>query len=236
MNLRNYFIFTSNYCNDLEFLAKLEYFILYDNVIKELNKKYIEKKNFEISLNLSSKISPLMSKLLDDFDVILSKEHYYIKYNIDDEKILFYDKIISSMNSKNFNYEKKKSQFVIIIQDLLDKVGYSNRIYKILYCMIIFKIIESNCGELVLQNFEKFKITVYKRLLVFQEDSNPEMANYMKNNYEVFKKYISKNRNKKYYLVKLKTILFSYYTFLSLYKKIRNKKEITYENKNCNIC
>ena len=199
----------------MEFLEKLKYFIEYNIVMNDIKNNYSKK--------LKTTLSPTMEKLLNDYNDIIKDQNYEKKeFNI--EELKEYDNIIISMNHKNYDYEVKKHKFTNIIKELLQKLQFSfSKYVKIFYAMIIFKILETDIGERIIQDSTQFKYTVYKKIEEFKKDSLTKFVEYFDNNYDTYKKYISKSRNKRYYLRKLRTIIFSFYVFSDLYKKVKNK-------------
>jgi len=156
--------------------------------------------------------------MLQDYTSIVQSDcTYYTSLNFTEEELINYDKNITYFNSKVEDFQEYRDKIVVVIKDLLHKCEsslYSNN--KILASMIIFKLLETDFGEIIIQNYPKFRAVVFSKLKEFKNDNNfPKFQEYLNENYDIGKKYISKYQNKRYNLRRLRTILFTFYVFLS---------------------
>jgi hypothetical protein len=239
-DLQKILFFTRINCSDSEFLGKLQVYQKFQPVLEQL---YLYKKNDKNPLvnyfgsefkNLQ--VQPLFYKMLQDYISIIEKDKKYFyfisnptKVNFDISEFVKYDTLITYFNNtkkvhKNENFDYFKDKMVKIIKDLLNKLENYNTHNRILTSMIIYKILETEFGELFMQKFPKFKLTVSDKIKEFSNEHYPSFCEYFKENYVIDKKYISKYRNKKYNLQRLKTILFTSYVFLSKLKEIKEKR------------
>ena len=248
-NLQSFLFFTNMNCRDEEFLEKLKIYQKFQPVLIQLDKKLIEnqersEKN-ENKYNNSDllitdlktlKLQPLFHKMLQDYISIIEndQEYFYFtskKIDFTLSEFLYYDKNITYFNNtervhkpENFDYYKVK--MVEIIKELLNKCeNAKDSQNRILIGMIIFKILESDFGELFIQGFPRFRKTIHYKLKEFSNEKYPSFNKYFHDNYEVNKKYISKYRNKRYNLRRLRTILFTSYVLLRKLKEVREKQK-----------
>jgi hypothetical protein len=248
-NLQSFLFFTNMNCQDQEFLEKLQVYQKFQPVLIQLDKKLIEnqersEKN-ENKYNNSDllitdlktlKLQPLFHKMLQDYISIIEndQEYFYFtskKIDFTLSELLDYDKNMTYFNNtervhkpENFDYYKVK--MVEIIKELLNKCENAKDTQnRILIGMIIFKILESDFGELFIQGLPRFRKTIHYKLKEFSNEKYPSFNKYFHDNYEVNKKYISKYRNKRYNLRRLRTILFTSYVLLRKLKEVREKQK-----------
>jgi hypothetical protein len=247
-NLQSFLFFTNMNCQDQEFLEKLKIYQKFQPVLVQLELNFSKKetKNEYKNSNLlitdlkNLKVQPLFHKMLQDYISIIENDQEYFYFTSEKidftlSELLDYDKNITYFNNtervhklENFDYYKRK--MVEIIQELLNKCGYAKVSQDIILAgMIIYKILESEFGELFMQYFPSLKKTVHDKLKDFSNEKYPSFIKYFHENYEVNKKYISKYRNKRYNLRRLRTILFTSYVFLRKLREVREKREIREE-------
>jgi hypothetical protein len=196
----NHILFTKLFCTDKEYINRLEIYKVYRNVLLELisnKEKYIVQFINDVYNITGVKFDKLEPKFLDN--------------------IIFYNNLRYS--------EEHKVEFIYIIKELLNKIEMNifstNRIF---YSMVIFKLLDTKFGADFTNSYKRFKNVVDSKIIEFQNQPiNSEFIKYIKDNYVVNRKYISKEKNKIYYKSLLKTTLFSLFAFNSLYKKIKNK-------------
>ena len=198
----NHILFTKLFCTDKEYINRLEIYKVYRNVLLELiSNKYKEKY-----------INQFVDDVYNITGVKLDKHEPKLLNNI-----IFYNNLRYS--------EERKVEFIYIIKELLNKIDiniFSTN--KIFYMMVIFKLLDTKFGSDFTNSYKRFKNIVDSKITEFQnQQNNSEFIKYIKDNYVVNRKYISKERNKIYYKSLLKTTLFSLFAFNSLYKKIKNK-------------
>ncbi len=248
-NLQSFLFFTNMNCQDQEFLEKLQVYQKFQPVLDQLDQNFSksnkkieknEKKDDNSPLLITDlktlKLHPLFHKMLQDYISIIENDQEYFyseleKIDFTLSEFLYYDKNITYFNNtervhkpENFDYYKVK--MVEIIKELLNKCGNAKKSQdSILAGMIIYKILESEFGELFIQSLPRFRKTVHDKLKEFSNEKFPSFIKYFHENYEVNKKYISKYRNKRYNLRRLRTILFTSYVFLRKLKESREKNE-----------
>ncbi len=251
-NLQSFLFFTNMNCRDEEFLEKLKIYQKFQPVLVQLelnfsksNKKLEKTKNEYKNSNLlitdlkTLKVQPLFHKMLQDYISIIENDQEYFYFTSEKidftlSELLDYDKNITYFNTErvhkpeNFDYYKRK--IVEIIKELLNKCeNAKDSQNRILIGMIIFKILESDFGELFIQGLPRFRKTIHDKLKDFSNEKYPSFIKYFNENYEVNKKYISKYRNKRYNLRRLRTILFTSYVFLRKLREVSEKREIREE-------
>lgn len=226
MEFKKFCLIARNYCSDIEFINKLKYIDDYNYVMKDFKEKVRLEKYKEP--NIKEKLSPDIILLINDYEYIIEKNKYYFyeNYKIDLEEIRYYDIFINSMNQKRYVYRDKLNKFNCYISQLLKKIKNSNAIPHFLYIMILLKIIETNIGNKIINDFPNLKYTVYNKIEEFKNCNIKEFSEYVKNNYDNYKKFVSKTKNKRYYLRKIKSIIFTFYAFIKLYKKVQNNKNV----------
>lgn len=201
----NHILFAKLFCTDKEYINRVENYKVYYNVLCELivgvSNKYKEKYIIDFIKNV---------KNITGIDI--EKDNRNCLFNI-----VYYNNLRYS--------EERKLEFICIIKELLSKIEMNMPITnKIFYMMIIFKLLDTKFGADFTNSYKRFKsIVEFKINQIQNQQINPEFSHYLKDNYIVNRKYISKERNKIYYRALLKTILFSLFTFSSLYKKVQNK-------------
>jgi len=196
----NHILFAKLFCTDKEYINRLEIYKVYRNILLELisnKEKYIGQFVDDVYNITGVKFDKLDPKFIDN--------------------IIFYNNLRYS--------EEHRVEFIYIIKELLNKIEINifstNRIF---YAMVIFKLLDTKFGADFTNSYKRFKNVVDSKIAEFQnQEINSEFNKYIKDNYVVNRKYISKERNKIYYKSLLKTKLFSLIAFNSLYKKIKNK-------------
>ncbi len=181
-------------------------------------------------------VQPLFHKMLEDYISIIENDKIYFfdSLQFTKEELLDYDKNITYLNNilrihkeENFeHFQLYKVKIINLIKELLAKCESVSFSYnKILVSMIMFKILETEFGELFIQGFPNFQKTVSAKLKEFENENEkfPSFCKYLKDNYDTNKKYISKHRNKRYNLRRLRTILFASYALIAKLKEIRVK-------------
>ena len=251
--LQKILFFTRINCIDSEFLEKLQVYQKFQPVLDQLDQNF-SKSNKKIEKNEKNddnspllitdlktlKVQPLFHKMLQDYISIIENDQEYFYFTSEKidftlSELLDYDKNITYFNNtervhklENFDYYKVK--MVEIIKELLNKCeNAKDSQNRILIGMIIFKILESDFGELFIQGLPRFRKTIHYKLKEFSNEKYPSFNKYFHDNYEVNKKYISKYRNKRYNLRRLRTILFTSYVFLRKLREVREKREIREE-------
>lgn len=96
---------------------------------------------------------------------------------------------------------------------------YHNSIKTILV-IFVFKLLDTPNMNWFIHENEKFKITVYQKILEQQNSSLLEFSNYFKENYEINKKYLNIKLNKEHRKKVLKKYMLSLIKFYTLYKKV----------------
>ena len=203
----NYILFSKLFCTDKEYINRVENYKVYNIVLLELvssvSNKYREKYIIDFIKNV---------KNITGIDI--EKDNRNCLFNI-----VYYNNLRYS--------EERKLEFICIIKELLNKheinIFSTNKIF---YIMIIFKLLDTKFGADFTNSYKRFKsIVEFKINQIQNQQINPEFSQYLKDNYIVNRKYFGKERNKIYYRALLKTILFSLFTFSSLYNKVRNKSK-----------
>jgi len=203
-------VFAKLFCNDEDFITRIQYDMKHKKVLQELYLKF----TYTIK-DLKQRINILTGINYDDEENINS-----LIEQIDDIK------------NKKYNNDIQKS-IINLIKDLIqviEEMHYPED--KIAFALLLVELLDTKNCSILIRLYPKFKIVVDNKIRDFQNtcEINIKFATYMKQNYEIGKRYISISKNKKYYKNLLKNTIFSLYVFYSLYKKIKIKNNTT-----CNI-
>jgi len=194
-------LFSKLFCNDENFIIRIEYDMKHKKVLDELSLKFNLYTNTLIDrINTITNISSCL-----DYEI-----HEYI----------------NDFKNKKYN-ENTKVGIIKIIKSLLRDIEYHHQTnYRIIFVILIFDLLDTEIGTTLLKLHPNFRNVVEIKIREFQscDDINQKFSIYMNQNYETGKKYISVYKNKKYYKNLLKTVIFSLYTFYSLFKKVKNNK------------
>jgi hypothetical protein len=96
---------------------------------------------------------------------------------------------------------------------------------KIINVIIIFNILLTDIGHNLLENNTKFKNIVKEKIIEFKLENNKNFTQFLKDNFEDGKRFISKKKNKEYRRRITRLYLLNVYRFNCLYKKIKKKND-----------
>ena len=202
-------LFSKLFCNDKNFIIRIEYDMKHQKVLQELclrfntfSKLFCNDKNFIIRIEYDMKHQKVLQELCLRFNTFSKNIKDVIKHITKLNYVFQIDSFIEQIEdirNKKYN-DESRSQIIKLLKQLLSEIQsvFSSE-NKIAFVILIFELLDTEIGNILLQVHKKFRAIVEDKIKEFQKIDyiNKNFSAYMRQNYETGKKYIRVSKNKK---------------------------------------